>query len=201
MATPTKYTKSISNDFPNQKVNLRKLEKEISLANISKSINYSGTFGDEYYIWFKDVLSSPEETIFNQVISSHTGEATPSQPKVFKMQEENVSTGGNYATKSICVESIPPNSTSHKDVWWNYDISGLNIIVTFHDFNEGDSISMIVAPEKTIGILSNDINQIPGSWTNTNYVSGDSVTYENPSYENITETYTCVFDTVSNENP
>lgn len=76
----TKYTYSIQNDFPNQKVSTDRLLSEIRASAIVTAIDYINTSGDDCDVWFKAELSTGDKTILDGLIAAHTGEALPSPP-------------------------------------------------------------------------------------------------------------------------
>lgn len=197
MATPTEYTKSISGDFPNGKVNIRKLKDEIRNSSIIVALDYINTSDDFCYIWFKDVLSGTEQTILDNVIASHDG-AVDTSPHIVKISEESVMTGGNFAAKTVKVTAAS-GQTEHTDSWWPFPISALSMKYNSKTNNEGDLISMILCPDKNIGGLTEDITSLPTAWTSQNYTAGDSVTFTDPVFG--TNVYTCVVDTTSNQDP
>ena len=69
----TKYTYSISSDFPNQKVNSEKLTQQIEASAIATALDYVNTDGDECDIWFADALSGGDETLLDGIVASHDG--------------------------------------------------------------------------------------------------------------------------------
>lgn len=71
----TKYTYSISGDFPNQKVNSDRLTQEIADdATITTELDYVETAGDACDIWFVDALAAPEVTALDTVVANHSGD-------------------------------------------------------------------------------------------------------------------------------
>ncbi len=70
----TKYTKSISSDFPNQKVNAGRLATEIQASAIVTALDYISTSGDDCDIWFKAELSEGDQTTLTSVCAAHSGE-------------------------------------------------------------------------------------------------------------------------------
>jgi hypothetical protein len=71
----TKYSYSISGDFPNQKEDTDRLTKEIADdATITTAFDYINTAGDDCDIWFADVLSAPEVTALDTVVANHSGD-------------------------------------------------------------------------------------------------------------------------------
>lgn len=68
-----KYTYSIQNDFPNGAVVTSKLSDEILDSNITIALDYIGTNGDDCDIYFKNDLSSAEQSTLSGVVSVHDG--------------------------------------------------------------------------------------------------------------------------------
>ena len=75
--TETKYTYSISGDFPNQKVNSDSLKNEIDESAIVTALSYINTNLDDCDIWFGDALSGGDETILNGIVATHQGNPPP----------------------------------------------------------------------------------------------------------------------------
>ena len=96
----TKYTYSISVDFPNQIVATDRLSIEIKDSAIVTALDYINTSGDDCDIWFKDALSGGDETILDGLVAAHTGEPLPSDGlSVVVVQPVQRFTHG-YATSS-----------------------------------------------------------------------------------------------------
>jgi hypothetical protein len=75
----TKYTYSISSDFPNHQVNSGALTEEIDDSSISSAaLLRIDTAGDDCDIWFDDPLSSGDQTTLNGLVAAHTGEPVSS---------------------------------------------------------------------------------------------------------------------------
>jgi hypothetical protein len=70
----TKYTYSISSDFPNQKVAPLALTNEINDSSIITSLSHINTASDDCDIWFTDALSSGDETTLDGLVSAHQGD-------------------------------------------------------------------------------------------------------------------------------
>jgi len=62
MPTPTKYTYSIADDFPEGSVDSDNLKAEIAASSIVTALDFIGTDGDVIDIWFKDALSTADKT-------------------------------------------------------------------------------------------------------------------------------------------
>jgi hypothetical protein len=73
----TKYTYSIQNDTPNHKVAPDRLTQEIQQSAIVTALDHIDTNGDVLDIWFKDVLSSGDQTILTGIVNTHSGEPLP----------------------------------------------------------------------------------------------------------------------------
>jgi hypothetical protein len=78
----TKYTYSISTDFPNEKVSVSRLTSEIQTSAIITALSSINTNGDDCDIWFKDALSGGDETILDNLVAAHSGEPFEDIPKV-----------------------------------------------------------------------------------------------------------------------
>jgi len=65
MPISTKYTYSISADFPGGSVNTTKLQSEIQRSSIIIALDHIDTVGDVLDIWFKDVISLSDKTILD----------------------------------------------------------------------------------------------------------------------------------------
>jgi len=83
----TKYTFSITQDFPNSKVVPDSLELEINESGITTALDYIQVTGDTCDIWFKGALSPTEETYLQTVVSNHQGEYLESYDKVMVVNE------------------------------------------------------------------------------------------------------------------
>jgi hypothetical protein len=83
----TKYTYSISGDFPNQVINSDRLTQEIQDSTIVIALSFISTDGDNCDIWFRAELSSNDESALDIIVSNHSGEALPSQVTSVKIAE------------------------------------------------------------------------------------------------------------------
>lgn len=70
----TKYTYSIINDFPNQKVDSTRLSSEVIAGDITIALDYINTSSDACDVWFKASLPGGDITTMSGVVSSHSGE-------------------------------------------------------------------------------------------------------------------------------
>ena len=76
----TKYTFSISADFPNQEVNSTILTDEIQASSITHALDYINTSNDDCDIWFKNTLTSAEEATLSGIISAHVDGPSSTAP-------------------------------------------------------------------------------------------------------------------------
>jgi len=72
----TKYTFSISNDFPNGEINSNTLTYEIQQSSITHALDYINTEGDDCNIWFKEALTPIDATsTLPAIVAAHQGNA------------------------------------------------------------------------------------------------------------------------------
>lgn len=169
----TKYTYSISTDFPNTKVASDSLVLEIQSSAIVTALDRIDTSGDVCDVWFKDVLSSGDQTILDGLVAAHAGDALPDDvvqittPKtgldgipLFLMRKPdapkltlitpNWCDKTTWYTGSIYAEDeVATDSGDHQ----TYNLSHQNVIdtyhgkITFEDFlkdSEGRSYRVVV---------------------------------------------------------
>lgn len=75
----TKYTYSISTDFPNHVVATDRLLVEVRASAIVTAVDYINTSGDDCDIWFKADLSSGDKTLLDGIVAAHSGEPMPAE--------------------------------------------------------------------------------------------------------------------------
>lgn len=73
----TSYLYSISGDTLNGQLNSDKLSSEIQSSDIVTALSHINTDGDDCNIWFKDALSSGDQTILDGLVAAHDGAALP----------------------------------------------------------------------------------------------------------------------------
>lgn len=96
----TKYTYSISVDFPNQIVATDRLSIEIKDSAIVTALDYINTSSDDCDIWFKDALSGGDETILDGLVAVHSGEVLPSDGLSVIVVNPNQTFTHGYTTSS-----------------------------------------------------------------------------------------------------
>jgi len=72
----TVYTYSLTNDFPNGKLNATMLIQEINVALPGATLENITTNGDEVLIQFTEALSPTDKDTLDTVIGDHIGETT-----------------------------------------------------------------------------------------------------------------------------
>jgi len=70
----TKYSYTISSEFPNGVVNIDRLTIEVRDSGISTALEYIAIDGGECEIWFKSDLSTKDETTLDGLVAVHSGE-------------------------------------------------------------------------------------------------------------------------------
>ena len=113
------------------------------------------------------------------------------------IKEESTPTGGHFAVKSISLD-IPKNSTAYTNVFWPIPVSALTMVFVSEEINRGDCINIAVTKDTITGAIMAPIS-LPGSWAPQNYVSTQSVMFTHPLLGD--QVYTCITDTINNENP
>jgi hypothetical protein len=90
----TKYTYSITNDFPNDLVASNKLSIEIEASSIVGTLERIDTVGDDCDIWFADALSGGDQTTLNGLVAAHSGSEYTSVKDGYLYSEAESSTTG-----------------------------------------------------------------------------------------------------------
>jgi hypothetical protein len=115
MPTPTTYSYSVSQDFPNGTVNLNNLQNAIRQSAISVSLTNIGTLGDVLSINFSDVLTSGDRTILDGEtgtpygthpaggLISTTNSTRPPPPPPFLRYNEVIATADTTTTSTADV--------------------------------------------------------------------------------------------------
>jgi hypothetical protein len=152
------------------------------------------TDGIDEYGWYESVPTKCP-TNSAHTISSVTsmGERKTNYTNIL---EESVPTGQHYQARTVCFTAVK-GITSTETMEWPMDVSGLSVsFVGPSDPNtcfKDDVLEMSVDKNRVIGVITSDISAT-GDWISQNYISGQSVIYNNKSY-------TCKIDTIANEIP
>lgn len=121
----TKYTYSISNDFPNSAVASTKLTGEIQASTVTGTLGYINTGNDDCDIWFELSLSSPDETALSGVVSSHDGIPYSSLTEIVTDYEYAESLGESSTTDTAWQEKVDLNVSNipigNYRIMWSYE--------------------------------------------------------------------------------
>jgi len=113
------------------------------------------------------------------------------------IKEEVVKTGGSFGTKTITF-NVPPNSSQSISNIWSYPITALLINYISEEIHKGDEFTISVGEGTTIGAILSSVSPA-STWSSQNYTVGQKVTYTHPKFGD--SVFTCILNTVSNENP
>ena len=116
----TKYTYSISADFPNQKVSSDRLTKEIQASSIVTALDYIETSGDDCDIWFKDALSTSDHTTLDTVVANHSGEPLPNGNPVVDSLNRTITVPEPETDKKMV--NIVTHNFCDKTTWWQQSV-------------------------------------------------------------------------------
>ena len=113
------------------------------------------------------------------------------------VKEESIPTGGSFASRTLRVDS-KAHTANHIDFWWSHAISALSANFVTGKGHIGDSVSMYVGPNTTIGAIMAPV--FPAApWQAQNYTLGQSVLFPHPVFGS--RVYTCIQDTTINNYP
>ena len=188
------YTKSITNDFPNAKINLSSLQEDIRSSSITVALSHLETDGDDVLFWFRSELSGDEQTVLDGVVANHNGSKTVSIAKV-RIAEEYTETGGHFATRTLSI-SANANSSASAYMWWPYPVSCLAMGFNSDASQKDDTVSLQVGKNTIIGALTSNTASV-SAWTSQNYTVGNVVSVTNATHG--TRIYTCIQTTTNNE--
>lgn len=153
---------------------------------------YCTTDGTYEYIWGEEPPTTcPTNTAHTIDLSSITI-VDKIEPNELKVKEESVPTGGNFGVSTLKMTALQ-NTTTSVTRSFPFSISALSIeFVTTND-HINDLVNLVVGKDTIIGNIT--ANVAPATaWVSQNYTEGQTVTFNS-------KVYTCILDTVSNENP
>jgi len=101
----TKYTYSISDSTANGVVNANRVSNEIRASEITIALDYINTSGDDLDIWFKNAITSEEESTLETLIQAHEGEPTSSEYTVIA------------GSAGYCLQTLQKDISLPKDTW------------------------------------------------------------------------------------
>jgi len=133
----------------------------------------------------------------HQIDTTQTTIVDTIDDKSIRIKEETTPTGGHMGTQSVRIDA-KANSWTTKELWWPFPISALSVDFVTKDIHEGDYLSVCVGKNTLVGAVLEPI--IPSTdWEDRNYVEGERVFFNHPSFG--MRLFTCIKDTVNNENP
>jgi len=103
----TKYSFSISTDFPNHKVATDRLSQEIIDSTITIALDYINTSGNDCDVWFKDALPVGDQTTLDGIVSAHSGEPLPTDATPVKIDGARFDSDG----KQVIVPTPAPSGS------------------------------------------------------------------------------------------
>jgi hypothetical protein len=116
MPTPTTYTFSIQNNFPNHAVAPDRLTLEIDESSIVTGLISITTNGDACFILFKDVLSGTDQTTLNAIVAAHSGVPLPSAAQPVSLFSLVAPTGQLPRSTGRAVGYVATSSTGNQVV-------------------------------------------------------------------------------------
>lgn len=146
MATPTKYTYSISTDFPNGKVDTSRLKSEIQGSSISVALDYINTSGDDCDIWFKDVLGPADQTSLDAVVAAHSGQPLPNDNPAVDSMNRTITVPEPVTDKKMV--NIVTHNFCDKTTWWQQSTQVTNETLS----PEGDGFTFNSIHERWIDL-------------------------------------------------
>jgi len=167
------------------------------MTTIYKYRVYCTTDSTYEYTWDEDEPTTCPTNTAHSIDSTKTTIIETQEDGQVTIKEENTPTGGHFAASTITINAIK-NTVSTKTICWPYNISVLSVTFTSSTINSDDIVEIIIGDKTVVGVLTGNV--APASaWTSQNYTNGQVVTYTHPYLG--ARVYTCILDTVSNENP
>ena len=140
----TKYTFSISVDFPYAKVSTDRLNSDIRTSTITIALDYINTSGDDCDVWFKDALDGKSAiTAVDQgtktftITGDHTGDIAAEDSVTVRDSTGNnglytvVSATLDGSDTDVVVSEAIPDTTADGDLGWN-EVYLLAYLVSIH---------------------------------------------------------------------
>jgi hypothetical protein len=151
MATPTKYTYSVSTATPNHKVASDRLTAEIYASSIVVALDYINVSGDTLDIWFKDVLSEADQATLTAKVNAHSGVPLPENTA----QKVNIEGLTDMTGRSMFRKSFPYVPSANTDNHWHAKFS-TKLALQGGEYNIvgtptwGDYVEMMVTDEDNV---------------------------------------------------
>lgn len=159
----TKYTYSVANDTLNGTVDVGTLKSELELTSIVYAIEDITEIGDVLDIYYKEALSTGDETIVTNTVAAHDGDNIVGNGIIdVKILEEsldpNKRTGGHFKAHTLAI-TVPGSVGVHtQDFSYPYNISVLSVEFVGKAENDGDTFSVCFAPDTIVGAITSDVS-------------------------------------------
>ena len=111
------------------------------------------------YCQIASLLNRDDRTIWGAHKSANeksNGNNFSVEESTVKIKQEIISTGEHLKCTSRKIIALP-NATTSIDLTWAYNISVISLSFTMTEENRGDSVICTVAPDTTIGIITQNI--------------------------------------------
>ena len=132
----TKYTYSISTDFPNHKVDPSRLQAEIRASAIVTAQDYISTSGDACDVYFKADLSVGDKTLLDGIVAAHSGEPLDPVPE-YKVDSDNRQIVVVDPQLDGAMVNIVSHDFCNKETWYQQSTAATNEALT----DSGDGFS------------------------------------------------------------
>ena len=191
----TKYTYSVENDFPNQKINMTTLEASIEAADFSQDLISINVDGDNCDIWFVASILSAEQTELDGIVAAHTGAGSTTLPQEIKIIETDSSAVLNVDLPSLPVDKSgklrvqqTPRALGTATNWTGVgddptditNVGGGSAISFFHDIGDSGPIVKYI----DLNIAENE------TWIYEGYIIWKGANFDTISFQIVPRTVT-----------
>jgi hypothetical protein len=153
------YTYSITDDFPNSKLDLTTLIDEITYENLS--LEHIVIKSDQCEIITTLDLTTEQKTLLDFVVSSHSGiENIENNIEHVKILEEQVNYGtqGHFQSTVIDLYISGQTGTTYVDYSFPFNISLFSSEWLVSKEQIGDIAEFQLSPDTIVGVLTSDAN-------------------------------------------
>jgi len=160
----TTYNYNIT-DFPNHKIDVDRLTSEIRNSAITIALDHIDSDNSSASIIFKSDISSGEKTVLDNIVAAHSGNPLPEnviqQVKIAVEQPKYIEEG-NVTQELFCAESLiidisSGDTTKVVDFSWPFHIALKSGTIYASDEMIGDEMSVKIAPDTIIGVITSSI--------------------------------------------
>lgn len=154
------YPYSISQDFPNGKVDTGRLTVEIQSSSIVTALNRVDTNGDTCSIWFNDDLNTTDKITLDALVAAHTGKSIQCGPLLVQLDETN-GLDSNIAlscTEDVSIDVLAGQSISEGffEMPFLVDIVAAQYYMYETDWVKGDSFNVegLAVGDPAVGVVA-----------------------------------------------